>query len=94
MRYFTLIDFHEWVIAFALGIAATIMICMAFGSHRHRGWDTEDGEEERLASPDISIFRKIVENSHAMFFFALITGVAIFMIVYFIMMGLYGGPIT
>ncbi len=94
MRYFTILDFQHMVLATFLGLIGLILICMAFGSHSHDRKPVEEAELKDLEGHELNTAHQWRTNPHAPFLLLVYGGVIVFVVVYLVVKGILGGPIS
>jgi hypothetical protein len=91
MRFFTLADFQHFVLAFFLGLAAALVIYLAFRPTGMKRGD-EEGEEE-AATPEYPDGLRIGDNPVPPLLVLLFLGFVVWFIFYVIIFGVLGGPV-
>ncbi len=88
MRFFTAIDFQHLVLAFFLGLAATLVIYLAFRYGRDHGSDKKEDLSREYADEI-----RTGDNPVPLLLFLLYVGFFFWLIFYIIFIALKGGPI-
>lgn len=90
MRYFFLQDYQHWLLAVFLGIILAVLVYLAFRSHDHSNERGDGKAGERVDYPDGIVG---VNRPTPPFILFLYVGFAVCAIIYFIYIGVMGGPI-
>ena len=91
MRFFPLLDFQHWVLAFFLGLTAVILVYLAFGSYARRRPDGKHGVEEPRTVGEAEGDHGDEENPVPPFLKVVYAGVAAAALGYMIFVGIGGG---
>ena len=93
MRLFTLIDFHHFVLALFLGIAAALVIYLAFRYVGHRRGAGDDRKEPGAAQAEYPDGLKIGDNPMPPVLMLLFVGFIVWLFFYVVVFGIRGGPL-
>jgi hypothetical protein len=97
MQFFPLLSFQHWVLALFLGLAAVIVTCMAFGARWH-GTERPDLKEVprdlREKASHLNLISQYRRNPHGLYLILIYFGILVWVIAYYLTVGLWGGPIT
>lgn len=90
MRYFAVMDFQYWVLAFFLGLTSLILICLAWGSYPlHRKRESE-AELEELGGHEIETGHDMQKNPIAPFLIFVYVIIVVWSLAYMIYIGILG----
>ncbi|MBI5583149.1 MAG: hypothetical protein HY892_04950 [Deltaproteobacteria bacterium] len=87
MPFFPLVPLQEMALAFFLGLVVFILLYLAWGSYPRRPGETE-GEEKRPESPEREGMPASAENPVPPFLIFVYTGVVLWVLAYWIVIGL------
>jgi hypothetical protein len=91
MRLFSLIDFQYWVLSFALGLVAAILVYIAWGSYPIHRKDRTTDEIRSLEGHEIDSGHKAQKVPIAPFLIFVYVGVVVWSIAYMIYTGIMRG---
>ena len=91
MRFFPLLDFQHWVLAFFLGLTAVILVYLAFGSYQRRRADRKQPLEEPQSVGEVAGDHGDEDNPVPPFLKVVYAGVVFAALGYMIVVGIRGG---
>ena len=91
MRFFPLLDFQHWVLAFFLGLTAVILVYLAFGSYQRRRADGKQPVEEPQSVGEVAGDYKDEHNPVPPFLKVVYAGIVVAALGYMIVVGIRGG---
>ena len=94
MRFFTLVDFQHFILGLFLGLAAALVIYLAFrytGSRRQQ--EGNGGEAEESAPSGYPEGLRIGDNPVPPVILLLLLGFVVWFIFYVFIFGIFGGPV-
>jgi hypothetical protein len=89
MRYFTIIDFQDMVLAIFLGLCVLVLIYLAWA-----GYSRIRDDKELDPSDDAELISRHGHNPVPPVLIVLFAGIAIWALIYLIFFGIMGGPIA
>ena len=93
MRFFTLLDFQHFILAFFLGLAAALVVYLAFRYTGRRNYEGDDGGGEGMAPPEYPEGLRIGDNPVPPVLVFLFLGFLVWFVFYVIIFGIFGGPV-
>ena len=91
MRFFPLLDFQHWVLAFFLGLTAVILVYLAFGSYQRRRADGKQTLEEPQSAGEVAGDHGDEHNPIPPFLKVVYAGIVVAALGYMIVVGIRGG---
>ncbi len=88
MRFFSLVDFQYMVIAFFLGIVASILVYIAWGSYPLHRKEVSEEEMEELHGHEIHTGHKAKKNPIAPLLIFVYVGITLWSIAYMVYTGI------
>lgn len=89
MRYFTIIDFQDMVLALFLGLGVLILIYLSWS-----GYSREKDEKELDRGDDSELISRHGHNPASPALIVIYVGVFLMALIYFVFHGVLGGPIA
>jgi hypothetical protein len=93
VRFFTLIDFQHLILALFLGLAAALVIYLAFRYTGKRQPEEDSGEGADTAPSEYPEGFRIEDNPVPPVLILLFLGFIVWFIFYVIIFGIHGGPV-
>jgi hypothetical protein len=90
MRFFFLQDYQHWLLAVFLGIVLAILVYLALRSYGYTNARADGRSRETFDYPDGIVGRNFPTPPFILFLYI---GLAIWIIIYVIYVGIMGGPI-
>jgi hypothetical protein len=91
MRFFPLLDFQHWVLAFFLGLTAVILVYLAFSSYQRRRADGKQTLEEPRSVGEVEGDHADEDNPVTPFLKVVYACVVAAALGYMIVVGILGG---
>lgn len=89
MRYFTIIDFQDMVLAFFLGLLVLVMVYISWSGYSKR----KEDERELDTSNDTELISSHGKNPVAPVLVIIYAGIALWVVLYIVFYGILGGPV-
>jgi hypothetical protein len=93
MRFFPLLDFQHFVIALFLGLAAALVVYLAFRYMGNRRREQDDGGEEVEASSEYPEGLEVGDNPMPPVLIFIFLGFVVWFVFYVVIFGILGGPV-
>jgi hypothetical protein len=90
MRFFFLQDYQHWLLAVFLGIVLAILVYLAFRSYGYSNERADERARQGLDHPDGIVGKNFPTPPFILFLYI---GLAVWVIIYVIYVGIMGGPI-
>jgi hypothetical protein len=90
MRFFSLLDFQHWVLAFFLGLTALILVYLAFGSYARRRAEGPQAMEKLSAAGETGVAHEGEENPIPSLLIVVYLGIMVSAVAYMVFVGIRG----
>jgi len=90
MRFFSLLDFQHWVLAFFLGLTALILVYLAFGSYTRRRAEGPRAMEKPSVAGEVGVAHAGEENPIPSLLIVVYLGIMVSAVAYVVFVGIRG----